>query len=270
MSHGAGAPPLPYEEIASSIQVRHLTTDIDNATRFPIEATQGETFEALALSNFDYAPVVSSAQVVGRVRRSRLSPESRDSISAVMEPLRAGVLISANATVRALMRALQIDPFLLVLEGTEINGLVTPWDLNKEASRTYLYMLLADLEIGLANAIRVHFRDSSSSAALLPAIRRTRATNMFKRLDPEERTDLISCMTLEDILSISAKEPQVRARYGNLDEPTFGELASRLSRLRNTVDHPVRTLLSDSGGLPALIVLEDQLRFLVTAGRSQS
>jgi hypothetical protein len=269
MSDAPGAPPLPYEEIASAIQVRHLTTEIDNARWFPIEAAQAEAFDLLTLSHFDYAPVVSRSKVVGRVARSRLSPKSRDPVSAVMEPLRPGALISANATIRALMRALQIDPFLLVLEGTEINGLVTPWDLNKEASRAYLFMLLADLEIGLSNAIRVQFPTASDSAALLPEARRKRAADMFDRLDPEERTDLVSCMYFADILSISAKVPEIRAHYGDLDEAAFNELAGRLARLRNTVDHPVRTLLTDSGGLGALITVEDQLRFLVTAGRSR-
>jgi hypothetical protein len=269
MSDAAESPPLPYEEIASAIQVRHLTTEIDGAQRFPIETSQAEAFDVLARLNFDYAPVVSSSQVVGRVARSRLSPRSSDPVAAVMEPLRAGALISANATIRALMRALQIDRFLLVLEGTEINGLVTPWDLNKEASRAYLFMLLADLEIGLSNAIRAQFPIASDSAELLPERRRRLATDTFDRLDPEERTDLVSCMYFTDILSISARVPQIRARYGDLDEAAFNELAGRLSRLRNTVDHPVRTLLTDSGGLGALITLEDQLRLLVTAGRSR-
>jgi hypothetical protein len=259
---------LPYDDIAASIRTRHVATSLANALKFNDDAKQSDVFSALTANSYDFAPVVSSGGVIGRIARSHLSSTGTNPVTPHVERLRDGLLISADAPLRSLMRALQVSSFLLVLEGTEVTALVTPWDLNKEASRAYFYILLTDLEIGLANATRASYPDQQVAVDLLKSVRKQKIKDSFHRLAPDERTDLVACMIFEDILDVVGATATIRSAYGIPDADQFRAAAKRLARIRNAVSHPVRTVLTDAGGLPELIAVEDELRRLVLAGRS--
>ena len=49
----------------------------------------------------------------------------------------------------------------MVFHRQEVVGLVTPADINKLPARVYVYNLIGELELGLANRVRRHFANGS-------------------------------------------------------------------------------------------------------------
>jgi hypothetical protein len=70
--------------------------------------------------------------------------------------------VAGDTPLGALMPAMARSPFLLGVEGRAVSGLVTPSDLNKQAGRTYYYLLVAAVEMNLAERIREYFADQEA------------------------------------------------------------------------------------------------------------
>lgn len=156
--------PLPYDEIASAIRTRHIATSLNrDTTCFGPSDSQAAAYAHLAQKDFDYAPVISAKHVVGRVGKTHLRPGVEEPVEAAMQPLSDSMLVSADAQLHDLMPALAADPFLFVVDKTRISGLVTPSDFNKESARAYMFLLLTDLELRIAAAMRACGRPDRKS-----------------------------------------------------------------------------------------------------------
>lgn len=166
---------------------------------------------------------------------------------------------------------LQHDPWLLVVDGRQITGLVTPSDLNRQAARSYFYLLVADFEIRLADAIRDTFDEQTDAYRFLdPAEVKGIEKRVRAARTGDIDSDVVAAMYLRNLLKIAAGSPDVRCRVDHVGTDDWEWVNSELNLFRRRVMHPVKPLLDDTSGLDELIEVEGRLRRLAGANPTGS
>jgi hypothetical protein len=153
-------------EFDNAFQARHLAVPMSQAFSVDPKDAAADAAARLRHERFDQAPVVDGDRILGFVLTRHLAQARR--VADAMTPLGSGNVVSADASIGRLMEWI-IDPgFLFVLEGRDVTGFIAVSDFNKQPVRGYLYLLLARLEVGLAELVRRRFPDQRDALALLP------------------------------------------------------------------------------------------------------
>jgi hypothetical protein len=221
----------------------------------------------MAVAAFDYAPVTRAGFLCGYVRQDVLAAGAR-TVGDVHEPLTAVALVAGDTPLATLLPALCRMAFQFVVEGESIGGIVTPSDLNKQAGRSYFYLLLAELEMEMAERVRAGFPDQEDVLTVLPA---GRADGIRKRMGEERRDDVlpdvISALDLTDLLNLVKRSDVLAAALGSRSASAFDrEVLRPITDLRHRVMHTVRTMASDApASLAALMTVENRIRELMAA-----
>lgn len=259
-------PGLAYEEIHLAIRVRQCQTAMDQALAFEPESDEARVHDELEVAKFDQAPVIQGGVPTGYVLRRELAPSSRRPVGAVAHPLEPSVMVSADAPLGRALSWLAAKSFLFVLDGVEISGFVTPSDVNKQPGRTYLFLLIAELELAMSEIVRAHHPDQKDAIELLG---RERIPAVHERYEEEQRlnveADLVSCVQFADLLTITGKSPACRSAFSASSRSEWDRLTGSLDGLRNAVMHPVRPILNDRRSLKELVELSGRLEALLWA-----
>ena len=253
---GAGAIPsrswqrmLPHVELGKSIQARHLQVGIERATTFDLHARAGKVLTRMDGSRYDYAPVTSRGTVIGYISRKRLADVPPDTdIRDLTHSLAGGAIVSADTPIAQLMEWISSRRILFVLDGRDITGFVTIWDFNKQPSRAYLYLILAGLEIALADLVRwrygkdqgrvVGFLGGNDADAVLERVRSDQ--------DADADADLVSYLNFKHLLRIFEKDRALRAELGKYSQEKWKSFTWPLGELRNEVMHPVSSFVTSA------------------------
>ena len=258
---------IGYEELARSFQARHLAVQMDEALAFSPRTHVEEARAQLLANNYDQAPVIEGGRVKGFVLTSRLAEQEPGAhIGQFQTLIGPGNIVSADAPVGHLLEWIIGPGLLFVIDGREITGFVTVSDFNKQPARAYLYMLLATVEIGLADLLRRRFStDQTQLLAFLSDDARQDVEEHYRAdraLNLEG--DFVSYLEFSQLLRIVGKHPSVRDGLGYRSRNAWDAEVGSIVDLRNEVMHPVRTLVSGKGGLVRVQGLEVRLRRIVS------
>lgn len=256
------------ESLASAITVRQMTTPIEQALIFTPSAIRSEVRAALDERNFDFAPVANGDRVIGRIGRIDIDRASTESLDAVVTPLHDRIIVSAGSPIDRVVEWFINEPFLLVLEGRDVVGLVTVSDLNKQAARTYLYAMVAGFEMALANLLRLRAKDQNQLLRGLSEDRQLRVRDDFAAAGDQE-ADYIAAMTLSDLLEAvrgcgASKELGFASR--NAWERETGSLVS----FRNRVAHTTRPVVKSNADIAEVKDAIDSLKDLYNRATAAS
>lgn len=247
-------PNLVIAEIASALHVSHVLTPMSEVRRFTridgVELVKSH----LATNMFDFTPIfpISAHQPAalaeragadGILRRSDLSQAQADEpIERFVRPLASDVLIEAKASLSELIKRFRVQPFMFVVGGGGLEGVVTPSDLNKQAGRTQLFMQVCALELALADIVRSSARSKDQLLALLPEKRARAAAGRYGRQrDQDEAADLVAAFDLQDLLYLAKAWAGGDSALSGL---TVGQI-EQLSKFRNAIMHAVLEPASD-------------------------
>lgn len=253
--------PLYAEQIAEGIRARHLATPMDEVYCLAPDTAASVAMAELSARQFDYAPVRRDDHVIGLVAQAGLIGHTQ--VEDCVAPLHDGSVISADVGLPDLLAFLQVEPVLFVLEGRSISGLVTPADLGRPASRTYFYLLLAQLEIALADLVRLSYPDQDRALSHLTPDRRTKITKLAEHLrGGDELIDTVATLSLTDLIRIVGSDPAQRATYV-ADGWSWRRLTNDLGEFRDDVMHPVRDFRTATPvGMGKLLVRARALQWL--------
>ena len=255
-------------QIAEGIRARHLATPLAEVM------TLGSSDEAvvaaaqLAERQFDHAPVVDDrGRVVGVVALKDLGRGK--SVGECSCGLHECAVVSADTGLPDVLRFLQEDPFLLVLEGRHVGAILTPADLGRPASRTYFYLLLAQLEIALAAVVRQDYPDQALALTELTAKRQESIRKLLGDLRAsDDLIDDVSAFSLTDLLRVAAANDTYREAFVS-GGWSWRVLNAELGRFRNDVMHPVRDFREASPvGMGVLLDQVHRLEHLTNASLS--
>lgn len=254
-----------YEELARSFVARQLAVPMTSAITLSPDVRALDAARILSAENFDQAPVMDGGRVTGFVlTRDLEETHRRQTVADVTRAIGVGNIVSADAPVASLLQWILEPGLLFVVDGLDIFGFVTVFDFNKQPSRAYLYLLLAALEIELANVIR-----STAGSDQDPILERLAAQDrrdIRARIDRDREAnlegDVVSYLQFRQLLRVANADPCIRPLL-ELDWASLPEWANELCALRNEVMHPVRTLVSGKGGLIRVAHLEHLARELL-------
>lgn len=102
-------------------------------------------------ADFDQFPVKRGEETIGILHRYCVHGST--SVRDAMQPLREGLLVSADMPITDLIPQLRESPYRLVLRGAHIDGLVTQSDLLKLPVRLVAFALITHLEQVMADLI---------------------------------------------------------------------------------------------------------------------
>lgn len=185
--------------------MRQFQTLLQDANCLRLEQEQGDAKRVLDGLRFDYAPVEHEGVPVGYVTTSDLLPESNEPVESRLRPIAPDMIVSGDAPFRDLLRWMDRG-FLFVLEGNRLTGFVTPSDANRQEARSYFYLLLADVEVGLADLVRGHFNPVRSALAALSESGRTNVSGRMER-DCQQNLDgdVVSYFLFSDLVKVIGK-----------------------------------------------------------------
>ena len=255
-------------QIAEGIRARHLATPLAEVMTFATSEDSVVAAAKLAERHFDHAPVVDDrGRVIGVVALKDLSRGV--AVRECSGGLHECAVVSADTGLPDVLRFLQEDPFLLVLEGRHVGAILTPADLGRPASRTYFYLLLAQLEIALAAVVRQDYPDQSLALTELTLERQESIQGLLRDLRAsDDLIDEVAALSLTDLLRVAGANDAYREVFVS-GSWSWRALSAELGRFRNDVMHPVREFREASSmGMSKLLDQVHRLEHLTNASLS--
>lgn len=227
-----------------------------------------EVIARASSASFDQLPVVDgTGHVAGIVyvdelRRLPSGAGVSHHVVPLTECAHLRVADGISKALRVLHEQPDPQPAHLVVGDKGVVGLIHRSDLNKHPARTYFYLWLASLEMGLARlvALRLPTNDwiellgEQAQILVLGKMQVERRRN--NSIAPIEYLDL------SDLAGIVAKNRDLQQELGFAARSKVKDEIGGLVQLRHSIMHPVRTLVSDAASLHELACREQRLRAL--------
>jgi hypothetical protein len=204
---------------------------------------------------FDYAPVSGLSTVVGwglislpkledlHGRELELTEREvePDEVALRVLPVEAMPLGQVLAIFMELAACLFVRPD----EGA-VCGFMTRSDLNHREIRRAAYELLAEVEEGLANIVRLDYGDPWNWIDKLSSEDdRARVVGYWELLKRRSiESDPLSLLTVIQLLGLAGKSTWIRERLGHKSRTSLEGSVPGIAEFRNRVMHPVRPLIS--------------------------
>jgi hypothetical protein len=256
-----------YELLAPLVTVRHMLTPLEQATTFPAETKQDHAVRILSREKFDGAPVIGPHGVLGHVLLAELEAESSRPLVEQIHPIGPGTILSGDSALGEAMRWLVESPFLFVLTGRDISGLITRSDISKQPGRLHFFLLLMDFELSLSGVIRHLYRDDQTEIydLLSPQRAATLKERFVEEQEQDTESDRVAFLDFSHLLDVGYKDARIRERFGIESSSEWRRKTGGLNKLRNDIMHPTRqSLLNSARSLQKLINYEERLTDLLS------
>jgi hypothetical protein len=245
---------VPHIDLGQGVRARHIQIDMERAPSVDLYAKSGNVLKAMNAHHYENLPVTSKGRVVGYVRRSKLlKADPEQPIRNVTNSLAGGAIVSGDTPIAEIMEWIADQRILFVLEGREIAGIVSIWDFNKQPARAYYYLVLAGLEIALADLIRWRYGNNQSNLVAHLGSRDVEELNERMGRDRSSgHGDIVSYLNFKHLLRIFEKDRALRMELGKYEPNKWNSMTRPLGELRNEVMHPVTTLVGSVDDMRAL------------------
>jgi CBS domain-containing protein len=194
---------------------------------------------------FDFLPVRDGVEgpVVGLFSRKAIGADRVALVRDVMQPLSSSNLIAIDAPLLQFVLSADSNPCRLILDDTEIRGLVTLSDIQQLPVRTALFGLFIHLELLLTQAIRRLVGSDQSPFDLLSGKRAEQARQRWEQFkDSGLDHDPYSALMFGDKKTIAKKR-----KLGGLSGERIDLDLSRIeNQLRNPIAHGADYALTET------------------------
>jgi hypothetical protein len=233
----------------------------------PVEAPAGEMAGELRERSFDVAGVREreDGPAIGYVVRAELG---EGHVGAYRRELPPAQLISDSTPLLEVTEALRGFPFLFVVGGRGVEGIVTRADLSKPVSRMVVFVLISLFELHLTYWIDREHPEDEWQALLQPpnGLERAREEHQ-KRTARGEESNLLDCLPLHDKICVALASDTVRVRFGFADTAAAENLLKRVRHVRNHLAHSHPRVVADQGWVQ---LLDDLMVLKQAVGRSDA
>ena len=145
--------------------------------------------------------------------------------------------------------------FAFVNEGDGLVGFITPSDLDKQAGRAYFYLLIAGLEIAIAELIRdkKSIEEQEALAIRLPGRGyEVRGRYLVDKSEGRE-VDYVTYMGLTELVKVVGMDRSFLRAVGATNSARWQRDVGGLPQLRNAVMHPTRELVAGPDDVGRLV-----------------
>lgn len=159
--------------------------------------------------------------------------ETQLTVKDIMDPLSEEILIGADAGIWAFVRDADLHPFRFVVSGPVISGLVSLSDLQRLPVRGALFAMVTHLEMVMADAIRVKFRQRDEWMSLLSQGRQDKLRSEIAKAKSEDTyIDALHYTQFADKITIIKNLPTLPGAKSSF-ERDLGQVRS----LRDSLAH---------------------------------
>ncbi len=141
-----------------------MATPVADAVAVELSANPREAAAELASLRFDQAPVVDQGHIWGWVLTKRL--ETATKVSSILRSLEVSAIVSADASIANVLDPLADEGLVFTVGEHGITGFITPSDLDRNAARGQFYLLIAGLEMVLADIVHSIVPEETVIAAM--------------------------------------------------------------------------------------------------------
>ena len=221
--------------LEAGFKVSHIATfDLRTCTS---DAKASEILSDPGLRDFDQIPVSTDDRIIGVLERK---DGLEASVRKCMRPLDDSILVSAEQPLPKFLPNLESCPYRLVIQGSRINGIVTPSDIGKLPVRLMAFTLVTHLEVLIANSIRRQFpQDEDWFARLDTDLRKALKGKLGKRKRRNLHIALLDLTDFSDKIAIVCK-------LFKMPEGFQTDL-NGIQKLRNSLDHARDFIEGDDG-----------------------
>ncbi len=148
------------------------------------------------------------------------------------------MIVAETLPVAALFETLQKQPFLFVLQGRNIVGIVTKADLQRVPVRILMFGLITLLEMNLRESIREYYGDDDWIRVLDDEERLQKAQDLqAKRISKDASIGLLECTQLCDLKEIIARGPLLQKILLGMSKNQFRTRLKQIEKYRNDLAH---------------------------------
>ncbi len=225
--------------LSVSLPAWEIATDLSESFNLPSEMRSSAARDLLRSMRFDQAPVMREQRLIGWVRTTHLV--SRGLVQTRATLLDKCTILSRDTSVGDALK-LVAKEHLVFLAGTSgVREFIVASDLDRHAVRCYLFTLLSELEMHLAGL--VHYSQVSEEEVLRLLQKRDR-----KRYDAAAEKGMetwpVEYLVFSAYKTLSPAVPEVIDCFPG-DPEELGASWGLLTKLRNCVAHPSRSLTAD-------------------------
>ena len=157
------------------------------------------------------------------------------------------ILVADSTPVSELLSLLCRERFLLVLNKTQIEGIVTPADLNKPPVRLYLFSLISLLEMHLGFWVQRFYGDDAWQLEISPK-RLEIAQDLFvKRKERNQEITMFDCLQFCDKRDLLLKSEKLRSKLDIGSKKVGDRVLKHVEQLRNSLAHSQEDLSQGVG-----------------------
>ncbi len=222
------------DDLRDFFHADQIATPIEGAVTVQLVESARIARQRLVDARFDQAPVMSGRRPVGWVATDEL--KEHRTVRSAMTPLNECTLVSAESSIASVLQTLPADKFLFVVDRHGLSGFIVYSDLDRHAVRSFLYLLIAGIEMLLAEIVKGGISDNLIIASL--------RSNQRKRFDQayaaNQEASPAEYLYIGELITLFT-----RTRYASdprcWDEP-LTDLLVRIKHFRNDIMHPVCSL----------------------------
>jgi hypothetical protein len=222
------------DDLTGFFHAEQIATSIAGAVTVQAAESAKVARRRLVDARFDQAPVMNERRAVGWVATDDL--RGGRTVRSAMVPLDDCTLVSAESSTATVLRLLPDNRFLFVVGKEGLSGFIVQSDLDRHAVRSYLYLLIAGVEMLLSEIVKYAIPENKIEGKV--------RSNLKKRFEQartaNQETSPAEYLYLDELIELFAK-----TRYAHdpdLWDESFTGLLMEVKTFRNDVMHPTRSL----------------------------
>jgi hypothetical protein len=222
------------DDLTGFFHADQIATPIADAVTVRLAESSEVARRRLVDARFDQAPVMGEGRAAGWVATGDL--KSHKTVRSAMTPLNDCTLVSAESSTASVLQLLPENKFLFVVDKHGLSGFIVQSDLDRHAVRSYLYLLIAGVEMLLSEIVKHAVADEQIIASI--------RSNLKKRFEQahtaNQETSPAEYLYIDQLIALFAQ-----TRYASdpsLWDDSLTELLDKVKVFRNDVMHPTRSL----------------------------
>jgi len=222
------------DDLVGFFHASQIATPIEDAVTVQLTESAKVARRRLVDARFDQAPVMGERRAVGWVETGEL--KNHRTVRSAMIPLNDCTLVSGESSTANVLRLLPGNKFLFVVDKHGLSGFIVHSDLDRHAVRSYLYLLIAGVEMLLSEIVKYAVPDKEIITSI--------QSNLKKRFEQartaNQETSPAEYLYIDELIALFAQTPY--ARDPRLWDESLTGLLNKVGYFRNDVMHPTRSL----------------------------
>lgn len=225
--------------VTVSFPALEMATPLKDAVAVNVNMRASAAKEMLRAARFDQAPVVNDeGRLCGWARTANLG--GRGFVSGSLIPLERCAIQSLDTPVGDTLQTIAASGLVFFAGRSGITSFAVPSDLDRHVVRCYLYVLLSEAEMLLADVA-----EASLSVEAIESLMRGREKTRYESACSRDiETRPVEYLMLSAYSGIVDKIPSLVAAFpGSQNE--LRAVLKEFTRLRNCVAHPAKSLTAE-------------------------